>query len=183
MASEPRRRTRNLLVASGVTLLFYGLAGIVYSEGLRSDRTPCGDGGEALIVGSCYSVWLLLLPIVLAGAGLLVGGLVGARWRRERPEDELYLSSWVHAVAWLSTSLVVLPLLALAIQTYRQRLQDTVFTIELVGVTFEHVFLLTLLLIVGVLVWVPYMALLTVRYVRWRIFLARYEARTEQAAA
>lgn len=180
MSPDPRR-LRNALVVSGVLLLFYGLLGIVYAEALRSDDVPCGDGGLARLGGACYAVWLTLLPGVVAGTGLLLGGLLGVRVEHRSARDELYLSVGIHATAWVLSSLVVLPLLALAIQSYRAQLLNTVFIIELVGIPFKHSFLLTLSLALALFAWIPFMALLTIRSIRWRIFLARYEAQVQEA--
>ncbi len=182
MSTDPRRRTRNLLVSMGSILLFYGIGGIVYAEGLRSDNTPCDDRGLALISGNCLQVWLILMPFVVAGVALILGGLLGARAVRHRPSDELRLSSGVHAAAWILTSLVAVTVLVLAIQAYRQRLLGTTFVIDLVDVPFKQTFLLGFILLAALLAWVPYMSLLVIRSVQWRIFLAGYEAQQAKDA-
>ncbi len=157
MARDEQIHKRNALVLPGGLLLFYSFIAIIYAEALRPDSDFCPDGSWVLINSVCYTVWKLVLPIMLVGAGLVVGGLVGMRGEPERLEQRLYHGTGSHFLLALLISLVVVPVLALLIQLIRQRSLDTVFVVDFYDVAFKHTFLLTIAILLGLMMLLPYL--------------------------
>ena len=96
MGRDANIRRRDAFVISGGLLLVYGLVAVVWAERLRASSDFCPDGSWVYINSTCYTVWKLVLPLLLIGAGLLIGGLAAFRGRPERLEQRLHHGTGSH---------------------------------------------------------------------------------------
>jgi predicted flap endonuclease-1-like 5' DNA nuclease len=151
---------RNALAIPGWLLIFYSLAAIVYAEHFRSKSDFCSDGTWVLISGTCYTVWKLVAPLLFIGIGLALGGAFGFRAKAQGTEAKLRHGAPTHVLLSLLISLVVVPFVFLMVQLYRQAANDQIYQVELLGVAFEHVFLLQLAILIALLMLAPYVAAL-----------------------
>lgn len=177
MVRDAQIRKRDGMVISGGLLLTYCVAAIVYAEGIRAKSDFCPDGSWVLISGTCYTIWKLLLPLLLIGIGLVAVGLTAFRGRPQRLEQHLHHGTGSHFLLALLISLVVLPLVLLIIQVYREGILGTVFVVEAYGVPYKHTFLLSIAVVIALLMFLPYFVGFLADGVRRRRFL---EAATNQ---
>ncbi len=161
MAHDSQLAKRNSLVIPGGLLVFYSLLVVVYGEALRpAGATPCPDPGSLLASGVCYSIWKLALVPLLLGAGLLVGGLLAFPDKARSVESCLHSGTGVHFTFSLLLSWVALTLFGVLVFGVRQGLNDVIYTLSIRGTDYQLVFLLEILLVVALLAFVPFMALL-----------------------
>lgn len=172
MMRDAKIGKRDGMVLTGGLLLTYCAAAILYAEKIRATSDFCPDGSWVLISNTCYTIWKLLLPFVLIGAGLLVVGLTVFRGKPERLEQYLHHGTGSHFTLALLVSLVLLPLVFLLVQLFRQRSLDTVFVVDIYDVPYKHTFLLSLAILAGLLMLVPYLGAYIATVVRRRHFLA-----------
>lgn len=174
MSRDPSLRKRNALVIPGGILLFYCAVAILYAEGFRRKSDFCPDGSWILIDHVCYTVWKILLPLVLLAVGLIVAG-VSLRGSLPTREDRLKHGTPGQFMLALLASLVIVPLAILIIQLYRQQALDTTFVLEYYDVPFKHTFLLTLALLTALAVFLPYLGAYVAADLRRRDYLATAE--------
>ena len=156
MGRDARISRRNALLIPGWLLIVYSLAAITYAEGIRARSDFCADGGYVLINGLCYTVWKLVLPLLLIGIGLAIGGALGFKGAPERLEQRLHHGSPTHVLLAVLISFLVVPILALGVQFYRQSANGITYQVELLGVAFEHVFLLEVAILIAALILLPF---------------------------
>lgn len=172
MARDARLRRRNALVIPGWLLIVYSVATIAYAEALRPRSDFCADGSFVLIDGLCYTVWKLVLPLLLIGIALAIGGAIGFKGQPRRLEQRLHHGSPSHVLLALLISFLVVPLLGLIVQHYRQAVNDIVYQVELLGIAYEHIFLLELAALIAFLILLPYVIALIGDVRRRHDFLA-----------
>ncbi len=170
MARDDRLRMRNGLVIPGVLLVFYGVLAIVYAEVFRARSDFCADSNRILIQGLCYSVRNLIIPLIVIGIALIITGLVVFKGKPKRLEGHLYHGTPAHVVMAILVSWVGISGLTLVIQLIRQGSGDP-FELTVLGARYEHVFLLELLLLVGLVGLVPFLGLYLSTHARRREFL------------
>lgn len=171
MGRDARISRRNALLIPGWLLIVYSLTAIIYAEAFRAKSDFCADGSFVLISGLCYTVWKLVLPFLLIGIGLAIGGAIGFKGAPHRLEQRLHHGSPSHVLLAVLISLAVVPLLGLAIQAYRQSANGLTYQVELLGVAYEHTFLLQLALLIALLILIPFVVALVGDIRRRRDFL------------
>lgn len=171
MARDSRVRMRDGLVIPGVLLTFYGIVAIIYAEQVRATSDFCPDSNRVLIAGLCYSVWKIILPLVLIGIGLIITGLVAFRGEPEELEGHLHHGTAAHTGMALLISLIVVPLSAWFVQTIRQDVLGGTFELNILGARYEHTFLLELIMVAAALVFIPFLSLYVAGNVKRRRFI------------
>ncbi len=179
VARDERIRMRNGLVIPGVLLVFYGVLAIVYAEAFRARSDFCADSNRILIAGLCYSVRNLILPLVVVGLALIFTGLFVFRSRPDTLEGYLHHGTPTHVTLALLVSWVAVTATTLVVQLARQA-NGPVFELTVLGARYEHAFLLQLLLLVGVMMLVPYLALYFSVARRRREFVLRAEQELDE---
>lgn len=163
---------RDALAIPGWILIVYSVAAIVYAEHFRARSDFCADGSLVLIDGLCYTVWKLVLPLLLIGIGLAIGGAVGFKGTPERLEQRLRHGTPSHVMLGLLISFVVAPLALLFIQMARQNANDITYQVEFYGVPFKHTFVLAVVLLLAILFLALYVAAYVADIRRRNDFLA-----------
>lgn len=112
MHKDANLRKRNALVIPGGLLAFYGIIGLLYVQVLRPDSNTCGDASLMVFAGACRSALLVMaIPLVIGLA--LIG--VGAFAFRSMATCRQGHGSWTHTTLALLISLVVVPVLGIAL--------------------------------------------------------------------
>ncbi len=158
MVRDSRIRMRDGLVIPGTLLTVYGVLAIIYAEAFRARSDFCADSNLILIAGVCYTVWKLILPLVIIGVALIVAGIVSFRNEPEDLEGHLIAGTPTHTMIAFLVSAVAVPAVIWIIQTIRQR-GRTPFELTVLGIRFEHTFLLELAMLVGLLMLIPALVL------------------------
>ncbi len=175
MVRDSRVRMRDALVIPGTLLTAYGLLAIIYAEAFRVRSDFCADSNLILISGTCYTVWKLLLPLLVLGVGLIIWGAVWFRGEPEELDGHLRSGTPTHALLAFLISVVAVAGLVWLIQSIRQR-GRTPFELNVLGVGFEHTFLLELVMFLGILMLAPALAIHIGAMRRHEAFLAAAEA-------
>lgn len=179
MARDEKTIMRGTLTTVGGLVVFYSVLAMLYAETLRSRSDFCADASFIVINGVCYTVWKMLAIPLLLGLVLLIVGLVVFRARPDELEGYLHHGTGAHFTLALLSSLVVIPFLLWIVQTVRQA-DGEPFVIEFSGVEFEHVFLLLLATLVGLIAFVPYLGLYISVHAKRRRFLNAVAQATEE---
>ena len=180
MGRDANIRRRDALIIPGGLLVFYSLAAIIYAEGFRTESDFCPDGSWVLINNTCYTAWKLLLPVLLIGIGLILGGALGFRGRPETLSQRLHHGSINHFALALLVSIAAVPLLLLLVQLGRENANDTTYVLTAYGVDFKHTFVLGVATLVGLLALVPYLALYVSDILRRNDFIRAAETYEEE---
>jgi hypothetical protein len=176
MARDEKLLMRNGLVIPGVLVTVYGVIAIAYAERLRSKSDWCADSNLILIAGICYTVWKLILPLVLVGIALAITGITAFRRQPEELEGHLKHGTPTHTTLALLLSFVGMAVIGWIVQTARQVGSSRVFEINMFGARYEHTFLLELLILASLIILIPYLSLYLGVNGRRHAFMAAAEA-------
>lgn len=178
MGRDANIAKRNALAIPGALLLFYGLAGFLLAY-LRGTSGACGDGMRVMYHGACYGlVWPLAIGVIL-GVALLAVALSLFRSEPEGLAGHLHPGTPTHIGLAILVSLVAVPLIGAGVAAIAQGRLGTTLTVGSGDVQIKTTFLLEVAALVGLLMLLPFLALLLRDGARRRRVLREAEAMTE----
>jgi len=184
---------RNAFVLPGGLLAFYGLLGVAATVFTELRSSACAAPGQVYVGGLCWNLLPWAVAVFLLGAALVAFGLVLHRGRPSSFHAMLLPGTGVHFALALLGSFVIVPLLAGLVRYLQAGAPGTVPAMSRIGGTeIAQWKLLVLLSVVGLLMFVPTLALYLRQLAVRRAFLeavgtedvaAEAEERAEEPAA
>lgn len=183
MHRDERLLARNAYVLPGGVLAFYGMLGIaaVAFTGLRSPA--CDATGQVLLGGICWNLLRWSLAAALVGFGLVGWGLVRHHGRPEHLQGHLLAGTGVHVALVLLGSFAVLPFLAALVRVLSLGAEAGTAVTRIEGTEFNQLRLLLLAGVVGLLMFLPFLALHLHHATLRRAFLHHAMEETVDAAS
>lgn len=178
MGRDSRLVKRNLFVLPGGLLAVVAAIGLVYFLAVRKTGAPCVKYTAVQLSGACYTMTMPLAGLLLIGLILVAVGLFVFRGKPESLVDHLHHGTPAHFGLALLGALVAIPVLAYAVVLFLERARNTTYVMKVPGSASNPPAVMTLhavlgvVLLLGLLAFIPYLILFLSQGLLRRRFLA-----------